>query len=199
MATDLPVAALKTVLANASGLPTSRIWWNVEEQAAFGPFEDAAGIKAGALTCTPISREIVGVEEIRSTYDAVTGTFSELYVGARRVTISIRADNFLGLGEAYDLLERLRVRLFLRSARRDLRAADLVFIDADSIVNLDYQVDNRHVSSANLDLRFRQVVGISSVTDPLDVGQIITKVTYKAPPLNAAVEPEVNLVFTRKT
>lgn len=180
MSTDLPIEAIRTLIATCSELPSTHVVWDGEEEPAvmFG-----TTVKAGKITLNPIAREIVGPEEILRTYDEGTGELVETYTGQRIVTISCRADNFLGLGEAYDLLERVRIRLMFRSSRKALRDAGLSYVDAPSISVLDYQVDQRAISSANLDVRLQQSIFEvidNETADPLDRGETIEKVTSKS-------------------
>jgi hypothetical protein len=170
------------------------LWDGEEEPAVVFGGPNVEDVQAGKITLNPVARETLGTEEIRRDVD-----MTETFGGQRIVTISCRADNFLNLGEAYDLLERIRIRLVRRSSRKALREVGLAFVDATSITSLDYVVDQRSVSAANLDIRIAQVTMDVVVTDEaLDQGEAIEKVTSKTsaevPDVPAA--PDVDLDYS---
>jgi hypothetical protein len=188
---EVPIEALRTIVATLSDIPATRIYWDGEPERAVGLF-GAAG-KAGKITLQVISRALNGGEEMRIDDDELE------VVGVNRIlTCSMRADNFLGLGEAFDLLEKIRMGLFRRSVRKALRDVGLSFVDAPLITTLDYNVDNRAISSASLDIRFSQTATDAPPQTGLDTTEFIEKVTRKAfvdiP--DVALEPDVYLPFT---
>lgn len=199
MSTDLPTDDVRWLVSNLTGVPEALVLWDGEGEPAvmFG----APGT-AGKITLNVISRETLGVEEVDHQYDEATRELTEEFAGQRVLTISCRADAFQGLGAADDVLERLRIRLMRRSSRKALRAVGLAFVDATSITSLNYEVDQRAVSSANLDIRLAQAISDAvdnETADPLDKGETVEKVTSKSADEVPDVEtaPVVDLQFTQ--
>lgn len=150
MALSIPKEEIRSLVATLSGIPASRVYWDGEpERPMLGPVSG----KAGKITLNVPARAELGTIEPRYEYDGVTGEQSEEWGAHETLTISIRADNFLGHGEAFDTLEKVRFRIARPTYRTQLRAADLAYIDSPSIVSLDYAVDNRAISAASLDVR----------------------------------------------
>ena len=191
MGYTLPTEALRTLVATLTGVPTARVYWQGEPERAVGLF-GAAG-ESGKITLTATARATNGTEEMRLDDDG-----HEFVRADRIMTITARADNFLRMGLAVDTLEGLRLGLFRRSSRKALRDAGLVYVDATTIIDLEYEVDNRQIRAATLDIRIAQVVTDAPPQVGLDETITIEKVSRKAqadvpnPPTD---EPVVNLPF----
>lgn len=153
MALTVPTEEIRALIASLSGVALSRVRWSGEAEKTLGPI----GGKAGKITLDVAARATNGTLEPRRTFNATTQTLEEEWGAHRTLTINVRADNFLGHGEAFDLLEKVRFGLELPAGRAALRAAGLAYVDAPSIVPLDLVVDNREVSSASLDVRVAQI------------------------------------------
>jgi hypothetical protein len=157
--TDIPTDEIADLIATLSGVARSRVYWDGEkEHAAIGPVSG----KAGKIVLNVTARAINGREEVRQSYEVANATqpagLVESWGAHRTLTISMRADNFLGHGEAFDLLEKVRVRLVRYSSREALRDVGLAFVEASSVQTISYNVDNRAVSSARMDMRVAQVL-----------------------------------------
>jgi hypothetical protein len=192
MASDIPREAIRTLVAQLTGVHVSCVNWQGEPEKALGPI----GGKAGKITLNVTARRINGTEEARRTYDEDTQTSRVRYGAHRFLTISIRADNFLGHGEAFDTLERLRLRLYRPASRKALRDVKCSFMDCPSIQALDRVVDNRAVSAASMDLRLQQVV-VDAGDDGLGmVEPWIEKVSSEEDP-DPPTAPVYGLEFTK--
>lgn len=192
MAINVPREDIRTLVATLSGIPVSRVYWAGEAEKMAGPISG----KAGKITLNVVARAINGTEEPRRTYNAGTGKLDVEYGAHRTLTISMRADNFLGHGQAFDTIEAVRFRMARAASRSALLAADLAFVDAPSVVSLDYKVDTREVSAASLDVRFAQVV---NETDTAGAEDWIEKVSTAAAPADlddVAAAEFVDLTFT---
>ncbi len=151
MALEIPVEAIRAVVATCSGIAASRVYWAGEPEKHIGPISG----KAGKLTLT-LSAVVEGPLEPRREYDgeADPPTQTTEWGETETLTISIRADNFLGHGKAYDTLRKLKRGLRYPSSLAAFRAADLSYLEAPSIQSLSNQVvDNRVISSAAMDVR----------------------------------------------
>ncbi len=190
MSTDVPKEVLRTIVSTLTGVPESRIYWEGEPERTVGLW-GAAG-KAGKITLNVVSRALVGTEEMR-----IDDNEEEIIGGTRVLTISCRADNYLNMGEAFDLLEKMRMGFLRRSARKALRDVGLAYLDAPLITNLDFSVDNRSISAANLDIRLSHVATDAPPQTGLDATHFIEKVSRKAAVdiPDAAEEPVVYLPF----
>ncbi len=190
MSTDVPKEALRTIVSALTGVPESRVCWDGEPERAVGLW-GAAG-KAGKITLNVVSRALVGTEEMR-----IDDNEEEIIGGTRVLTISCRADNYLGMGEAFDLLEKMRMGFLRRSARKALRDVGLAYLDAPLITNLDFSIDNRSISSANLDIRLTHVATDAPPQVGLDKTEFIEKVSRKSAEDidDVAEEPVVYLPF----
>ena len=173
MAVEVPRDELRTLISTLSGVPESRVYWDGEPERTVGLW--GASGKAGKITLDVVARASLGGEEMRINDDE-----EEILGGTRVLTISCRADNFLGMGEAFDTLEYVRLRLLRRSSRAALRDAGLAYVDAPSITTIDYSVDNRAISSAVLDIRLSQVVTDAPPQEGPDATEFIEKVTTKS-------------------
>lgn len=190
MSVEVPQDEIRSVISKLSGVPESRINWDGEPERAVGLW-GAAG-QAGKITLSVVARLINGADEMRVVDDV------EIVTSNRILTIGCRADNFLKMGDAFDTLEKIRIGLFRRSARKTLRDAGLAFVDAQTITTLDYDVDNRVISSATLDLRLSQTVTDAPPQDgSLDQTVFIEKASRKAPEdiPDPTAEPVVYLPF----
>lgn len=190
MSTGVPLEEIRSIFATLSGVPTSHIYWEGEPERSVGLWGNAG--QAGKLTLDVVSRVLLGGWEVR-----LDDSDLEIVGGTRILTISCRADAFIGLGKAFDLLEQIRIGFYRRSTRKSLRDAGLVFSDAPSITKLDYSVDNRAISSASLDIQFSQVPTDAPPQVGIDQTIFIEKVSRKEPEdiPDASVEPVVYLPF----
>lgn len=193
MATDLPIEAIRNLIATLSGVPASRVRWQNEAEKIALPI---AG-KAGKITLNVVTLGEPNGLEPRRQFDAGTQKLTQQWGGIEEITVSVRVDNFLGRGTAYNLLRKVRFALMQwgGSSQAALNAAGLAYLDAPSIVNLDYEVDNREVSSASLDVRLSQVI-----TSDLEEMPWIEKVTSRSPPFTdeqVAALPAVGVRFTK--
>jgi hypothetical protein len=152
----VPKEPIRTLIAALSGVPVSRVYWDGEPEKHIGPISG----KAGKITLNVPARAENGTIEPRRTYTGgPTPTQTTEWGKHETMTLSIRADNFIGHGEAFDTLEKVRFRLGLPSSRAALRAADLAFVDAPLLVTRGTMVvDTRVVSSSVMDVRLAQVV-----------------------------------------
>ncbi len=191
MAIDLPKEAIRQLIASLSGVPESRVRWRGEAEKATLSIDG----KAGKITLNVVAMTEGNGLEARRVYDVDTDTLTEQWGTTEELTVSVRADNFIGYGAAYDLLRKVRFAFPLPATAETLHAAGLAYIEAPSIVNLDYSVDNRAVSAASLDLRFANLV----TNEPTAV-TFIAKVTSKAGPFTEeeiAALPVADLAFTK--
>ncbi len=194
MATDVPREAIRSIVATLSGLPVDRIYWKGQaEKAVVGPFD---GGKAGKITLNVVAlAEGAGFEPRRS-FD--TDTLTEESGRIDQLTISMRADNFAGLGKAFDLLQSVRLKFAKLSSRGSaiLKGAELAYLGSPSIVNLDYKVDNREVSAASMDILLAQAIATEGEAVPW-----IEKLTSKPGPTfsdeEVAALPVVDLAVDR--
>lgn len=191
MAYVVPVDAIRTIISTLSGVPESRVNWDGEPERSVGLW--GASGAAGKITLDVLSRASNGEPEMRIIDNVEV-------IGANRIlTISCRADNFLQLGEAFDLLEKVRLGFMRRSIRKAFRDAGLAYLDAVLITPIEYNVDTRAVSSAVLDIRLAQTVTDAPPQDgdPLDKTEFIEKASRKSaediPDFDA--EPVVYLPF----
>ncbi len=151
MALEIPVEAIRSLVAAVTGFPASRVYWQGEAEKHIGPISG----KAGKLTLTMTSA-VEGPLEPRRTFDgeADPPTQTTEWGESEILTITIRADNFIGHGKAYDTLRKLKRGLRYPSSSAALLAADLAYLDAPSIQTLSNQaVDNRIISCAAMDVR----------------------------------------------
>ncbi len=190
MGVEVPVDAIRAIVSTLTGVPESRVYWDGEPERSVGLW--GASGKAGKITLNVVSRALVGTEEMR-----IDDNEEEIIGGTRILTISCRADNYLGMGEAFDLLERMRMGFLRRSVRKSLRDAGLAFLDAPLITNLDFSVDNRSISAANLDIRLSHIATDAPPQTGLDATHFIEKVSRKAAVdiPDVALEPVVYLPF----
>lgn len=190
MSIDVPREAVRTLIATLSGVTSKRVYWAGEAERSIGP----VGGKAQKVTIAVISRAEDGMLEPRRDFNEGTQTMTEEWGAHRVITISIRAENFLRAGEAYDTLEKVRFGLAMPDGRAALRAVDLAYIDAPMIQDLDGVVDNREYSAAVLDVRCAHAAS----TDPREVPWI-EKLTSKPGPFTteeADELPVADLDFT---
>jgi hypothetical protein len=156
--TSVPKDEIKALIVTLSGLVASRVVWDGEVEKMVGPVSG----RAGRIVLNVTARATNGREEVRRSLEDAVGDQPEGVVdswGANRIlTISMRADNFLGLGEAFDTLERLRMRLVREASRLALREVGLAFVEATNVIPINYNVDNRPISSASVDLRVAQTI-----------------------------------------
>ncbi len=190
MSVEVPKEAIRAIVATLTGVPASRVNWDGEPERSVGLWGVSG--QAGKITLNVVSRQFIGSEEMRINDD------DEEVIGATRIlTISCRADNFLGLGEAFDLLEKMRIGFYRRSIRKTFRDAGLAFIDAPLITPLDMNVDNRAISSAIIDVRLAHIATDAPPQEGLDKTEFIEKVSRKAAAdiADVADEPVVYLPF----
>lgn len=192
MGHEVPREPLRALVASLSGVPASRVYWDGEPEKHLGPI---AG-KAGKIVLNVTARAANGEPEERREWNPDTLEYELEYGAQRTLTISVRAHNFLGFGEAYDLLEKVRMGLARKTSRATLRAVDLAYVDTPSIVQLpNSTVDTRVYSAASLDFRVSQLV--TDAPDPTGVtGTWIEKVNKDNPP-DPASAPVYDLEFTR--
>ncbi len=193
MATDLPKEVIRTLVASLSGIPASRVRWQGEAERVALPI----GGKSGKITLNVVALTEGDAMESRRAYDAATKTLTQQWGATEEITISVRADNFLGAGEAYNLLRKVRFALMQwgGTTQATLNTAGLAYIEAPSITKLDYEVDNREISSASLDIRLANLI-----TSELQELPWIEKLTSKSPPFTdeqVAALPPVDLALTR--
>lgn len=183
MPTELPKEPLRTLIASLTGIPISRVYWRGEPEKMTGPI----GGKAGKITLQLTALAEGDGYEVRR---ALSGSDLTERGGLTDIaTISIRADNFLRYGEAFDLLRKLRLQLQQRDVKATLRASEMAYVDAPSVTRLDYVEDNREVSAANLDMRVAHVATLEPT--PIDW---IERVTSKD--AEDATSDTVDLDFT---
>lgn len=156
MALTLPKEPIRQLIAELSGIPVSRVYWDGEAEKHIGPI---AG-KAGKITLNAPAIAELGTLEPRRTYEDTPEPKQTTEWGTHEtVTLSIRADNFIGHGEAFDTLAKVRFGMKLPSSRAALRAADLAYIDSPMIVTRgNTVVDTRVISASSLDVRLAHLV-----------------------------------------
>ncbi len=207
MALEIPVDAIRELVATLAGVAESRVYWHGEPEKHIGPI---AG-KAGKITLT-MTASVVGELEPRREYsvdmvvpewdpeteeepDAVAVPKQTTEWGeTETITVTIRADNFIGLGKAYDTLRKVRRGFRYPSALAALRDADLSYLESPSIQSLSNQaVDNRIISSAVMDVKLSFLA--SEVPEGEDGNQgWIEKVSSKAyPPGDPTTAPVYDL------
>ncbi len=193
MATDLPKEVIRNLIASLSGISASRVRWQGEAEKASLPI----GGKAGKITLNVVALPEGDAMEARRAYDAGTKKLTQQWGAIEEVTISVRADNFLGAGEAYNLLRSVRFK-FMQwggTTQATLNAAGMAYIEALAITKLDYEVDTREVSAASLDIRLAQLI-----TSEIEEIPWIEKVTSQSPSFTdeqAAALPVVGVKFTK--
>lgn len=158
----VPKEPIRALIAALSGVAASRVYWEGEAEKHIGPISG----KAGKITLNATASETNGTLEPRRAYASSPTPEQTTTWGAHEtLTLSIRADSFVGHDAAFDMLNKVRFALQLPSSRATLRAADLAFMDSPLLVPRgNVAVDNRIVSSATLDVRLAHVIS-SAPTD----------------------------------
>lgn len=98
----------------------------------------------------------LGTDEQRMTYDAGAAAGSEMQVDVvaqRQCTLSVLVECFAQDVTAFELLEKLRIRLQRPAARVALSAIDAAFVRADEAQELPTTYDQRVISAASVDVR----------------------------------------------
>ncbi len=163
----LPKPQLEAIFRLASGV---QVFWSHSRtpQTGLRPVTEHAWITASIRSVSTIA-----VDEKRIDWNATANANETTVVAHRAFTVSLKAQSFDATLEAYDLLERVRIRL----RGPQIRAMMTPTIALETVKNIttlpDQDLDGRALRVAVLDVRMRCVLTFPNV-DPSDTNWIET-------------------------
>ena len=161
----LPKPTLTTIFQLASGV---QVYWSTSRTPQRG---QKVSTEHAWITASMRSVATIAVDEKRLAWNPVTNTNETTVVAHRAFTVSLRAESFDTTLEAYDLLERVRIRL----RGPQIRALMEPTIALETIKNItalpDQDLDGRALRVAVLDVRMRCALTFANM-DPSDTNWI---------------------------
>lgn len=193
MATAFPRETLRELIMSLTGFPASAVRYTNEAEGFVGP---KLG-KIRKLILNVVSRQALGNDETRRTYNEDTEMLDEETGGQRMATVSIRCESHSQNDLAHDILEDLRIRLAMPATQERLNAADVAFSDMSDITTIpNYSIDNREISVASMDLMLGYVASVEADGNGTQDGAPWIEKVSHTHPADAEAAPVVDLEFT---
>lgn len=154
----LPKETLLAMVRLASGV---QCYWGSRKQDHYGqkPSTEHAWV---FVRVSAIST--VAIDERRLTWNPNTQQNDVLVVAHRSFTLNLKAQSLDDKLEAYDLLERVRVR-FRTQRIRALMVPTIALEKMTNITNTNVFADNREMPQASLDIRLRCVLSFDNLDE----------------------------------
>lgn len=163
-------AGLLGVLKQISGLGAYSVAWGLDPDPTVSD-TDMASIRVKVRQYQPN-----GTDEHRYSYS--DGTFTTEEIGQRIILLTLRAEAYNISVEAHEYLEIVRASLNYLSTADTLNSYNLSFAKAAPTVDVSYDVDNRAVNAATMDIWLNGVLDNSSSLKDNEQYRRLTQTTW---------------------
>lgn len=172
----VPKAILVQLYSTLAGVPAV---WQTEPNPDLG---EGPGLEQAFCKLTLSSFRNVGIDELRTVYDADADQNVNVLLGNRQFTLTMQARSLDETLEAYDLCERVRFRLRTAVAQAIYRPAFLSLRDIQAVHPVYGRTSNTQVLlSASMDVRWNWLAWADPL-DPQEGGYIQTVDGFGDPP-----------------